>query len=315
MQYWSEFTDSDGFVHSIDNVIIDYYLNCNFKTVTKALIALLSGFGFDPEHNSKLDVLPSFKYEYFVDHLWFDGFHFSLGKYVDYDKVSHTVHKLDMMRFKVNPNKHAYSPAFDALLGFLREYCADGYLVRYDYAIDVPVKIQDVLVVSSRKEKGLYKGTRYFGQRHTHGYLKIYDKAKEQSLEHDLTRIEYTVDGKKELRPDNIVVRGSPAAVDGLSGLSSQSRLYLDMLSDIKALGGEIEPYLERINYRTYKQIEPFLYSGKQLRVDQTILNSLVEKINDTFILADIEQKVNDKGVLVDADGFMICETDLPIPF
>ncbi|EOJ4528197.1 hypothetical protein ACKKL3_004419, partial [Shigella flexneri] len=97
-----------------------------------------------------------------------------------------------MMRFKINPNKHIGSPAVQVVLDFIREWCTDGYLVRWDYAIDVPVKIADVMVIGSRKEKGLYKGTRYYGQRHKHGYLKVYDKQREQGLDDVLTRIEYT---------------------------------------------------------------------------------------------------------------------------
>ena len=50
------------------------------------------------------------------------------------------------------------------LLLIINKFCLDATLNRYDYAIDVPCKLSDA-VFNTRKEKGLYKGTRCFGQR------------------------------------------------------------------------------------------------------------------------------------------------------
>lgn len=312
MQYKNRILDDDGYVHSVDMVIIDYFLHIDYRHFSDKVLEVFNQLlGFDVDKHTSLGNYASHKYMFYVDMIWFDGLVVYLGKYTNYDKVSKSWDKIDSLRIKVNPNKHLGSLALDALLGLIREYASDGQLVRYDYAIDVPCKIDDVLVVGSRKEHGLYKGTRYYGQRHKHGYLKVYDKAKEQGLMDPLTRLEYTYTVGLPLSWDNIVIRAPLASQDGANKLSGSSKLYLDMLTEIKALGGQIEPYLERMHYHTYKKIEPFLCQGKQLQVNQSILDSLVNKINDIFIIAHIEQDCKDN--IVDADGFIAdFETDLP---
>lgn len=312
MWYQNEIVDPDGYTHSIDMVLIDYWLHINYRKFADKVLKLFGGFvGFDVDKQSSLDNYANFKYQFYVDMIWYDGITVYLGKYSNYDKVSKTWDKLDCLRIKVNPNKHLGSLALTGLLDLIREYASDGQLVRYDYAVDVHCKIDDVLVVGSRKEQGLYKGTRYYGQRHKHGYCKIYDKAKEQGLLEPLTRIEYTYTAGLPPSWDNIVVRAPLDAPDGPVKLPAASRLYLDMLLEIRALGGQIEPYLERMHYCTYKKIEPFLMAGKRLRVNQSILDSLIYKINDIFIIQHMEQF--DKNDLVGDDGFIKdFETDLP---
>jgi len=193
---------------------------------------------------------------------------------------------------------------FEPVLKFLREYCVDGSLVRYDYAIDVPVSLDDVLVVSSRKERGLYRGTRYLGRRHAHGYCKIYDKGAEQHEDVVLTRIEYTFDPRIPPAFDNIMIRGGPSeGLEALERLSGVPALYLDMLIEIRALGGQIEPYINRINSRTWKKIEPHLFSGVQLIPDSDIINQLVNVINNTFIITDTYNNVNDSNDFLEFTG------------
>ena len=310
MHYYADISDDDGYVHSVDMVIVDYYLKCNYSLATAKLLDGLSQIdGFESDKNASLDNLPNFKYMFYVDMIWFDGMVLYFGKYVSYDKVNKSWTKIDMMRLKVNPNKHMDSPALQVVLDFIREWCADGYLVRWDYAVDVPVAIADVMVIGSRKEKGLYKGTRYYGQRHKHGYLKVYDKCKEQGLDSPLTRLEYTFEAGLPLSWDNIVIRTPLTRVDTPILLSKTLRVYLSMLTEIKALGGDIEPYIEDMGYRTYKKIEPFLYSGKQLQVNEYIIEKLLNVISNVFIIADIEQKVKED------EEFIEVGTDLPIPF
>ena len=303
--------DAHGYTHSVDMVTVDYFLSCSYGTVTGMLMDALEPFGLDREKNVKLELLPSFRYAYYTNHVWLDGVVLSLGKWTDYDRADKRAYSLDMLRIKVNPNKHAGTPLLDAVMGILREYSREGYLVRYDYAIDVPVALNDVLVVSSRKEKGLYKGTRYFGQRHKHGYLKIYDKGKEQDLDTELTRIEYTLVPDEVPSWDNIVIRAPAEGVTPSSALSSQCRLYLDMFIELRELGADIDKYIERITYRTWKQIEPHLYTGVKLVFDEEINKQLVENICSTFIITDRGSAVNGND---DAnEGFMTdFDTDLP---
>lgn len=41
-------------------------------------------------------------------------------------------------------------------------------------------------------------------------------------------------------------------------------------------------------------KIEPFLFEGKQLQVNECIIDKLLNVISDVFIIADIEQKVKE---------------------
>lgn len=74
-----------------------------------------------------------------------------------------------------------------------------------DIACDFNVPIEKIMITSlTGKEMNLVKGTKYWGGKHEHGYLKMYDKKKErlqkkgkdlwkyEKYEH-LTRIEYTM--------------------------------------------------------------------------------------------------------------------------
>lgn len=289
VRYKNEKIDDLGYTHSIDMVIIDYLLKGSYKKISEMLCKIFENDGV----KSSLDNLPNFKYQYYVDMVWCDGIVFHLGKYTDYDKESKTWSTLDVLRLEVNPNKHLGTPKMDKALKFINEWCSDGVLIRYDYAIDIPVHIDDVLVIGSRKEKGLYRGTRYFGRRHNHGYLKIYDKAKEQRESMEITRVEYTYKAGEIPSWENIVVRASVSSSGDDKQLSGTVKLYLDMLMEIKALGGQIEPYLERMNYRTLKQIEPYLYSGVQLQLDQNILDDLLNCIMDEFIITKMDDVVN----------------------
>lgn len=71
-----------------------------------------------------------------------------------------------------------------------------------DIAMDFPVHKDKIVVMNlTGKDVGLYKGTRYWGAKHTHGYLKKYDKKAERLKFKDkkyekydeLTRLEYTM--------------------------------------------------------------------------------------------------------------------------
>lgn len=69
----------------------------------------------------------------------------------------------------------------------------------FDIAYDFNIDKKNIMIASlTGKEHSNYKGTLYWGNKHTHGYLKCYDKKKErkddkayEKYEH-LTRIEYT---------------------------------------------------------------------------------------------------------------------------
>lgn len=104
------------------------------------------------------------------------------------------------MKVEFNPNKANKVQVYllQALESFINTKVVR--MVECDIAIDIPYKPSDVYVVNKTgKLPSSCDTTRYFGQKHTDGYLKLYDKLKEQKLgvssqgSENLTRIEFTL--------------------------------------------------------------------------------------------------------------------------
>lgn len=98
------------------------------------------------------------------------------------------------MKIEFNPNKVNNVQRY--LLKALESIAKTNVvkLVECDVAIDIPYKTSDVYIVNKTgKIPSSCDTTRYFGQKHTNGYLKVYDKAKEQGFDGTLTRIEFTL--------------------------------------------------------------------------------------------------------------------------
>ncbi len=104
------------------------------------------------------------------------------------------------MKIEFNPSKS--TDGTQAVFELLNEIISDKAvrLIELDVAIDVPLKHSEIYSVNvSGRNVHAYATTRYFGQMHTDGYLKVYDKRKErleqnnEDIGHELTRIEFTV--------------------------------------------------------------------------------------------------------------------------
>ena len=184
----------------------------------------------------------------------------------DFDKVSREWTEYPLMRIKFNPNKHWTSPVLARLSDWVARECEDGVIVKFDYAVDVPVPMKD-LQVHSRKEPGLYKGTRYYGQRNKHGRLKIYDKKTESKLPDDTTRVEWTFCYGKPIAFDDVVwLTHGPAPLPDVSVLGPQAMTLARLLLDIRALGGDVRQSLRHLDSRTAKKLEPYtIGTGVQL--------------------------------------------------
>lgn len=228
----------------------------------------------DSDKCSKVDLPACSKYQFFKSTIWCKGFHCSYGQYRDFDPVDRSYTEYPVLRVKFNPNKYADSAVFDPLFSWINSRCVDGTLVKFDYAVDVPCRLED-LVVQSRKEPGLFKGTRYYGQRNQHGRVKIYDKGKESAFRDDsdldvsddpITRIEYTFCAGRPLSFDVILwlTRG-PEPLPDVSVLGSQSYALARLLRDLRACGGDVSLGLSYLMQELAK-LEPYtIGSGIQL--------------------------------------------------
>ena len=261
LRYSKKIIDKLGCTHSIDNLVIEYCVKSYavdfvFDSLSQIFSKCLSEWSLDT--HSKKDRLPSSKYQYFRSAIWGGGFDIQYGHYQDYDRLTREWSVFPLLRVKFNPNKYLDSALSRHLLAWLSEWCDSGVLVKFDYAVDILCRPCD-LVVFSRKEYGLHKGTRYFGQRNKHGRLKVYDKRAESELDYDLTRCEWTFCCRKPISFDDVLwLTSGPAPIPDVTELGKQSYTLARMLLRIRALGGDPLEEFNLLDYRTRKKLEPY---------------------------------------------------------
>lgn len=261
LSYAIKKTDKNGCVHSVDNLIIEFIVkNYDHKRIMDMLADLFEKTvdGWEREKNERFDSPASSRFAWFRSAVWCDGFYIQVGQFGEYDKETKRFWEIPLLRIKFNPNKYLESPFFDAFLGWSLEWCECGHIVKFDYCIDVPV-VPASLLINSKKDYGVFKGTRYYGQRNKHGHLKIYDKAKESGLESPLTRCEWTFQENKEIAFDDItwIIEPPKAEYDGLE-IGPKSMGYVKLIAMIRNLGGDVQEALSFLDRRTQKKIEPY---------------------------------------------------------
>lgn len=100
------------------------------------------------------------------------------------------------MKVELNPNKHNFED-YKELWISLRDFRNFRKTIKsVDIAFDLlGVSISAIVPVSvTGKTANRYQGTFYFGQRGSHGFVRIYDKAKEEGLKDiEKTRVEFTI--------------------------------------------------------------------------------------------------------------------------
>jgi hypothetical protein len=101
------------------------------------------------------------------------------------------------MKVEFNPNKHSFDEykQFWLCMTDFREYKKG--IKSIDLAFDLyGVSIDSIVPVSlTGKWMNKFQGTFYFGQRGSYGFLRIYDKAKEEGLKDEAkTRVEFTIE-------------------------------------------------------------------------------------------------------------------------
>lgn len=306
MEYFYSVVDRLGFTHSIDNCIIEYVTAGGDKALSKILSGvqeLGEKFKDSVSYYERLNLKPCTKYSFaqHVIHLD-DGIFLSIGVYVNYEKK--TVDKIwnvyPVVKLEVNPNKHFGKQILDELIHLLLEWSHDVNLVRYDYAIDVPLSPQDVNVFGSRKEKGLYKGTRYYGQRNKNGYCKIYDKMKESGLDSPMTRIEHTIGcGKgstKNISFEPVYIKQSGEAKETQEKLTPSDVVILDLARACMNNGIDIDDIIDKLDKRKKRSIVEQLRHGgfERLEFDQQILDDLLRHVFMAFSIKRLKCDTSD---------------------
>ena len=287
ISYAKSFSDDRSCVYSLDNLVFDYL--CKISNMDIVLDALGSIFqkhveGWTAEKYSRKGQAACSAYSWFACSVWGDGIYIQFGQYRDYDAVEKSWHILPVIRIKINPNKHYTQPLFLDILSWLSENADNGALIKFDFAVDVPTQIDNV-AVKSRKEPGLYKGTRYFGQRGKPGRLKIYDKGKESKLPYQLTRVEYTFTHGRSISFDDVSwLTTGPVPLPDVSELGKVAYLYSRMLLEIRNAGGDWRSCYEMLDIRTKQKIEPYV-NGTGIQLYLPVAYSFLRQLLEAYCL------------------------------
>ena len=291
MEYMFYETDSNGYIHSIDNFIATYFVeDIGTKSIDKIIedIRFLKDKYTDISYWEKLNINPCRKYSFYQHAIHLDdGIYVLLGHYTDYDKETKIANVFPMIKLELNPNKHGKKPIFLEFMGIINNYCYDCMVNRYDYAIDVPLPPDKVKVFNSNKEKGLYKGTRYYGQRNKNGFCRIYDKAKEQDLDTPLTRIEHVFSltkATKNISFEDVFIESDNFDIM-TDVISKTDKVIVDLCNLCKANELNYEELLQGLDKRKRWKIEELLSKSgyKQLEFNYEVHNKLFKKVKDYF--------------------------------
>lgn len=337
IKYFNPYVDDMGFTHSIDNIVCWYYLNTKIEKVLDIIHDMRDSF-LSLDYWEKLDLKPCVKYDYYLHHIHFGDIFIKLGRYRENKGLDKNGRRsleyniIDCMRIEVNPNKHYDTKEWLCMMSLVEAYAADGFIDKYDYAVDIPLPPDKVVVTKTRKTPGLYNGTRYFGKRNQHGFVKIYDKYTERLREAKLiakkfdihfspedyyycTRVETTLKNNQKYSGIEYAVISSDI-LDSMDSLTPTARMYVELLQDIVRLGGDPEPHLQRMNYRTRVAVEPFIHGSLvYIPFRDDILRSLLDELAVVFHVKDIHFSIADAmDVEYESSDFVSADDDF-IPF
>lgn len=303
MEYFYSLTDTQGYIHSIDMLYVEWFARCNLKTLLDMVRTLHEEYPLI-RYEEYLERPRSSKYDFYLDGIVFGTVFLNMGKYTNYDKVSKTFDIFSLFQLRFNPNKVMKEDYFLALIKCLMKHGSSGYIRKYDYAIDIPVMPKYVKVFSSRKEMGLYKGTRYYGQSGRHNYTKIYDKAEELKKQNidikELTRVEYTFIGKEIPSFERVYVLDNDLTSD-YSALNDTDIAIIEMYNTLLNFGFDYDLKLGR---KKIEKLSKYLYGAYKELDYGNYLNELLEYIKGYF------QLTNESDVFIPCDLCM--DDDLP---
>ena len=313
MRYFYSITDSNGFIHSIDNCVLQYSLYSNSYTdlLLQFIHSLKEKYNLDSEYWERLNCSACSHWQWFINHIHLcNGVYISFGKYNPLNSKDEKM-IVPVVKLEINLNKHSEKQCYQDLNKWLIDNSGDITLIKYDYAIDVNKTTDCVQVFGTNKERGLYKGTRYYGQRNKNGYCKIYDKQKEQLLDYPLTRIEHTIvpDNRKykNLSLENIYIKFDNEKQEKII---DTDKCIITMLKSLQAYGEDITRYTDLLGRRKQEKIISLFNNTeyKKLEYNPGILKELLRKVQEFTKYIEIQKTYTDK------DGFIKCD-NINIPW
>lgn len=191
--------------------------------------------------------------------------------------------------FEFNPNKCMHSLQLQRDLSFILSRCSDYAVKRWDLAIDVPYNREYVHMTKDNRKYELSQTsfvnrTEYLGQRNAPGRVKVYNKTAESNLEYALTRVEITMGNLNSYLSDfekyvpEIWIDGFQRELVDYTGLSNTQCVLCDLLRE----SPNPEYFLNRLDYRVRKKIEPYVIgSDARLDFDLNCVSAIVADIRE----------------------------------
>ncbi len=253
MNYFKTFPDDNGYLYSLDMVRVKLKFSNRSQELSNYIKHL-------SEYDLSVDVqyFESFS-PYKYRHLWTISLpgtdcSFVIGLNQSNDKNGGFC--------EFNPNKCEKYSKFTEIRNFIWSLAYDVRLIRYDCAIDIPLRRENAkLVRDNGKNYQLWAKmdgiTEYLGRRSNNGFVKLYDKTEESDLDYDLTRLELTLDAAQdplEIFP-TVYLYDEQYALLLDNTLSSTQRVLVELLRQCD----NVNFYLKKLDKDIRKKITPYI--------------------------------------------------------
>ena len=168
-----------------------------------------------------------------------------------------------------NPNKLVRHKQFHVLLQKIAEYVDRAECVRFDFAVDVPMKRTDLMVVKDHRMYTYIRSngiTETLGRRLEPKFCRVYDKAAEQHISADLTRKEitcdgaWTIEGMADAWPKVHSWRINDEKFNKASAREYTAITAL-AISEVGVLGGNVDMLISRLGRRSKAKVMSYLDS------------------------------------------------------
>lgn len=323
LSYFLKFEDEYGFIHSIDKLSVCWFYNSPGRythpfldSVKDQILELCDLYKLHPDTKLNLKPMSAFSWTYHYIHC-----QFGLPVFIGYQNVGKGEIELkNYVRIEFNPNKvYEENNLIDDIIRVLNAFKPSMVKVnRLDYAIDMPVPFDDVVVLQTRKNKRWVKGTIYLGKRMAHNSVKIYDKQKESKLENPLTRFEITCKKDHEIKFDNIMVMmGDKNTMEGVK-INCTTETLVKMCLALKNAGYDYMDFLDGLNSRRKKDVKYLVEGiGQTLLYDPALFEELFKEVVEKLNLGIEFEQCGPHGGRLMETGFewMDIDDDDDLPF
>lgn len=286
MQYSSlSFKSKSDIYYSVDMVRLNFEFSKD--SAGENLIRYIKMYDGEKFNVVSIRKFVLFKYQYHYTIKTISGNVLVIEHYF-YDETSEGMRK-GFIEF--NPNKFISEDDHMILTGFLNVLADDilfnaNYytsvfnLARWDLAIDIPERREDVYLTQDKRNYQYIKSrtgiTQYLGVRNSGGFVKLYDKTKESKLNELLTRLEITFDGYDYPTLPQVYIKRCQARL--ALGLNDTQMVLVELLNKLEP--DEKEKYFRRLGRGIRNTIKDAVYCDNQLEYDFEAISYLMDKLN-----------------------------------